>query len=183
MGSKGGSDKVTTRVQIPSFLQPFMQTQADIGLQSLLGLASRLSGVPASEITALPSAAPAAAPQPSAQRFRFGGRGSEMPVGGQGTGFTGSAAPATAGTPATPFPGASPEDLVAGLTPAQQQALELGIARAQGAGGFIPAAQQEFLRTAQGRDIASFLDPTALSALQSTAAGDFLFGGQGFREA
>src|SRR5690606_10633621 len=64
-----------------------------------------------------------------------------------------------------------------------QQALELGIARAQGAGGFIPTAQQEFLRTAQGRDIASFLDPAAFGALQSTAAGDFLFGGQGFREA
>lgn len=180
MGSKGGSDKVTTRVQIPSFLQPFIQTQADIGQQALLGLAARLSGVPAADIAALGAPPPAPAPRPLI-RGRFTERASLAQAMGSAPASLPSPGPARA--PATPFPGAAPEDLVAGLTPAQRRALELGIARAQGAGGFIPAAQQEFLRTAQGRDIASFLDPTALSALQSTAAGDFLFGGQGFREA
>lgn len=79
--------------------------------------------------------------------------------------------------------GAGADDLVAGFDPLQEQAFDLAVQRAQGEGGFIPTAQQQFLATAQGVDPQSFVDPTAFDALQSTAAGDFLFGGQGFRQA
>lgn len=54
------------------------------------------------------------------------------------------------------------DSLVAGFDPTQLEALDLQEAVARGQGGFIPAAQD---------------------ALQSTARGDFLFGGQGFDQA
>lgn len=79
--------------------------------------------------------------------------------------------------------GAGAEDLIAGFDPLQEQAFDLAVQRAQGEGGFIPTAQQEFLATAQGVDPQSFIDPAAFGALQSTAGGDFLFGGQGFQQA
>lgn len=79
--------------------------------------------------------------------------------------------------------GAGANELVAGFDPLQQQAQQQMIALAGGAGGFLPTAQQQFLQTAQGVDPQSYLDPAAYGALQSTAGGDFLFGGQGFDQA
>jgi hypothetical protein len=71
-------------------------------------------------------------------------------------------------------------DLVAGFDPLQEQGFDLAVQRAQGAGGFLPTAQNAFLETAQGVDPSTYIDPAAYGALQSTASGDFLFGGQGF---
>lgn len=76
--------------------------------------------------------------------------------------------------------GAGAEELVAGFTPAQLQAQQQALGVAGGAGGFIPTAQDVLLQTAQGQELGSFLDPTALSAFQQTAGGEFLFGGEGF---
>lgn len=81
------------------------------------------------------------------------------------------------------------EDLLGqGFSPLEQQAQQIMIERGLGSGGFIPTAQEQFLRTAQGVPVDSFapdfsIDPTAREALQQTAQGDFLFGGQGFNEA
>lgn len=124
-------------------------------------------------------------------------------------------------------------DLVADLNPDQLRAIELARARAGGSGGYIPTAQEEIMRTAQGVDVSSFLPnfdtlsgfgggvntflppetlaalrgatgnniPTqatdalgnaitadvipaaSRSALESTASGDFLYGGEGFNAA
>lgn len=111
-------------------------------------------------------------------------------------------------------------DLVADLNDLQQAGLGQAIDVAQGAGGFLPTAQQTFMNAAQGFNAEDAFDPTALSAmrrasegqgldsfipqnalaglntlaagnvnapgneaLRQTAAGDFLFGGQGFDQA
>lgn len=79
--------------------------------------------------------------------------------------------------------GAGAEELVAPFDPAQAAAQERALAVAGGAGGFLPAAQQTFLSAAQGVNPQSYIDPAAYGALQSTASGDFLFGGEGFQQA
>lgn len=93
----------------------------------------------------------------------------------------------------------------AGFTPDQLAAFEQARGVAGGAGGFLPTAQNTFLEAAQGQDLSSFLDPTALAALQAsaggggglegaippsalaalqaTAGGEFLTGGAGFESA
>lgn len=105
----------------------------------------------------------------------------------------------TAGNALSSLVGLGGQDLVADLTPDQQQAIGLAQGIAGGEGGFIPTAQEQTLATAQGQPISSFLDPNTLAALQgfgapveeflpqasldaltSTAQGDFLAGGQGF---
>ena len=94
-------------------------------------------------------------------------------------------------------------DTVADLNPDQLAALDLARGVAGGAGGFIPTAQQTFLDAAQGGGLENVLPPELLAsisnpgsidvgngvsdvargALESTARGDFLFGGEGFDEA
>src|SRR5690606_8372202 len=62
-------------------------------------------------------------------------------------------------------------DLTAGFTPDQLQAFDLARAFATGADGFLPLPQSTLMGAAQGVPLASLVDPTALSALTGTAAG------------
>lgn len=73
--------------------------------------------------------------------------------------------------------GALSGDQVADFTPEQLAAFQSALGVAGGEGGFLPAAQQAFMNAAQG---GSSMDPDALAALQGTARGDFLYGGEGF---
>lgn len=66
-----------------------------------------------------------------------------------------------------------PENLVSPLTDEQEAALSLARERAGGAGGFIPTAQSELLRTAQGVPISDFLPQDTLASLSG-------FGGDAF---
>ena len=66
-----------------------------------------------------------------------------------------------------------PENLVSPLTEDQEAALSLARERAGGAGGFIPTAQSELLRTAQGVPISDFLPEDTLASLSG-------FGGDAF---
>src|SRR5690606_8136743 len=63
--------------------------------------------------------------------------------------------------------------LVAGLNPIQQQAIELAIARAGGAGGFLPTAQQTLLSAAQGQGI-NFLPAIARDEFGQALDAEFL---------
>ena len=76
--------------------------------------------------------------------------------------------------------GAGADELVAGFDPLQEEAFGLAADRARGGGGFLPAAERAFLSTAEGVDPRSYIDPAAYGALESTASGDFLYGGEGF---
>lgn len=72
---------------------------------------------------------------------------------------------------------ASGEDLVAGFNGAQELAQGIGAARALGADGFFPTAQNTVLDAAGGTDASQFIDPNALEALQSQSGAqglDFL---------
>ena len=62
-------------------------------------------------------------------------------------------------------------DLVAGFTPDQQQGFQQARDFAGGAGGFLPAAQDQFMQTAQGRQLQSVLGPDAFGALSGMAGG------------
>jgi hypothetical protein len=86
-GGKGGDQTVTQKVEIPSFLKPFITQSANVGQGALTSLQQQLP------------------------------------------------------------PGAS---LVAPQNATQQQAMSQATAVANGAGGFIPTAQNELLKTAQG---------------------------------
>lgn len=119
MGKKDSDSEVAQTTNVPSYLQPLVKKQAQIGTDTL----GRLEGL---------------------------------------------------------LSNAGAEELVAGFDPLQQQGFDLAVERAQGAGGFLPTAQQSFLETAQGVDPRSYIDPTAYGALESTASGNFLFGGEGF---
>lgn len=79
--------------------------------------------------------------------------------------------------------GAGAEDLVAGFSPTQREGFDLALSRARGGGGFLPTAQDTILKTAQGVDPSSYVDPTAYGALSDTAAGKFLYGGEAFQAA
>jgi hypothetical protein len=83
-----------------------------------------------------------------------------------------------------------------GFNPFEQQAQQQMVDFAGGAGGFLPTAQNQFMQTAQGMPLQSFLpesvfqqlsggglDPIARQTLQQTAQGDFLHGGSGFNAA
>ncbi|ANO50849.1 hypothetical protein BA177_06180 [Woeseia oceani] len=104
-------------------------------------------------------------------------------------------------------------DTVANFTPAQIESFRRATEIANGGGGYIPTAQQTFLDTANGVGLDSFVPASAMStlngnqnflspemqaqlaqlseggvlpgtdALQNTANGDFLFGGDGFNAA
>ena len=63
------------------------------------------------------------------------------------------------------------QDLVADLNQTQLQGLGQAADVAGGAGGFLPQAQQTFMNQAQGNDVSSFLDPSALGALQGASQG------------
>lgn len=60
---------------------------------------------------------------------------------------------------------ASDTDLVADFTPEQEEALRIATARAGGAGGFIPTAQNNLLETARGISVSDFLPNEALEGL------------------
>lgn len=62
-------------------------------------------------------------------------------------------------------------DLVAGFTPDQLAGFQGARDFAGGAGGFLPTAQDQFLQTAQGRDLESILGPDAFQALSGIAGG------------
>jgi len=91
-------------------------------------------------------------------------------------------------------------DLVVPLNVQEVDGIIKRINFANGAGGFLPTANETFLNIAGGRgldetlegstvgalrgaaggqELSEFVDPTALAALQQTAAGDFNFGGTG----
>lgn len=63
----------------------------------------------------------------------------------------------TAGRALSSLERLGPENLVSEFTPEQEIALQLATGRAFGADGFIPTAQDQFLRTAQGVPISEFL--------------------------
>lgn len=90
-----------------------------------------------------------------------------------------------------------------GFDPLQTEGQEAALDVARGGGGFLPTAEQFFLDSAGGVGLDSFLPETAFdtlsgaagsgssidflppearAALESTARGDFLFGGGGFDE-
>lgn len=100
-GGSSTTQEVVQSVQIPEFLRPFLEQQADVGSQALGNLQDQLGG-------------------------------------------------------------AGAEDLVAGFNDDQRAAFDLARQQAAGQGGAVP---------------------TSLDALQQTAQGDFLFGGDGFNEA
>lgn len=92
------------------------------------------------------------------------------------------------------------QNLVAPFNALQQEGQQMGVDVARGAGGFLPTAQNTFMQAAQGvpiseynagfQDLSRFsggapspLDPAALSALQQTAGGDYLYGGPAFDKA
>lgn len=62
-------------------------------------------------------------------------------------------------------------DVVAGFTPDQLQGFQQGRDVAGGAGGFLPTAQNQFLETAQGRNLQDVLGPEAFQALSSFSGG------------
>jgi len=83
-----------------------------------------------------------------------------------------------------------------GFNPFEQQAQQQMIDFAGGAGGFLPTAQNQFMQTAQGMPMQSWmpesvfqqlsgggLDPISRQALEQTAQGDYLYGGAGFNNA
>jgi hypothetical protein len=67
----------------------------------------------------------------------------------------------------------SPDEMVAGFDPAQIAGQNEMLAAAQGSGGFLPTAQQQFLQTAAGRGLGSILDSPAYDALRQNALGGY----------
>jgi len=71
-------------------------------------------------------------------------------------------------------------ELVSPFSSQQQQAFDMIEGIALGDGGYIPTAQNAYLSAAQD---GSFSNPLAMQALESTARGDYLYGGDGFDQA
>lgn len=118
LGGGGGNQTVTTKIDVPAFLQPFLEQGAGTSSGALSQLSSLLGG-----------------------------------------------------------------NLVSPFSQDQMAGFDLARQRAMGAGGFIPTAQQGLMNFAQGSPLSSFMPQSSFDALNSTAGGDFLFGGQGFNQA
>lgn len=74
-------------------------------------------------------------------------------------------------------------DLTAGFDPLEQESFGRSENVARGGGDFIPTAQQTFLEAAEGQAPQDFIPASSFEALDQTASGNFLFGGDGFNEA
>lgn len=153
MGKDAEPQVTTTQVEIPAFLRPFMNQAAGIGQSALGNLQNMLGGATAKDLVAGFTPAQIQAFD-LAQQFATG---------------------------QTPFlPTAQNVLLQAAQGGAVPQSALQALSGATGA-QLLPQASLQALT--QAGLSPSAVDPIAAQALQSTAGGNFLFGGSGFDEA